>query len=254
MSSDGLPVFRLVDGMLQRVPGDVRDPSRRYAQVADVATGSNYLREFTHAEEQEADLSARHWEEERPQREAKERKQKEDAERFRESLVYERRVVVFLDVLGWADALERSATDPEYAKELGVVVNGLQSHVQHAATKRNIFAGFLPNTDPQATQFSDSIVFSFRASTDPRVRERLKFELTQNLMVVTNQLLYAGLLVRGGVAEGPVIHREGLVYGPGLVEAYRLESNHASYPRIILSDALAREWGGKSAALLGPSW
>lgn len=241
MSSDNLPVFRFVDGVLQRVPGDVMDPSRRYGGVSD-STGS-YIREFTQAEEQEADEMARRWEEEQPQREAEERKQKEEAERFRESLVYERRVVVFLDVLGWADALERSANDPEYAKELGVVVNGLQSHVQYAAAKRNMFAGSFPNTDPQATQFSDSIVFSFRSSNDRHEREWLKSELTGNLMMVTNQLLHARLLVRGGIAEGPVIHREGLVYGPALVEAYRLESTRAFQPRIILSDELAEEWG-----------
>jgi hypothetical protein len=43
-----------------------------------------------------------------------------------------------------------------------------------------------------------------------------------------------GILVRGGIAKGQLHHTAKVVFGPALIEAYRLESQIAKFPRILL--------------------
>lgn len=52
-------------------------------------------------------------------------------------------------------------------------------------------------------------------------------------------LLQLGMLVRGGVACGPLIHEDRVIFGPGLVSAYQLESKVAKVARIILDGSLS---------------
>jgi hypothetical protein len=40
--------------------------------------------------------------------------------------------------------------------------------------------------------------------------------------------------VRGGLTVDLFHIREGLIFGPALVEAYELESRHAVHPRVVL--------------------
>src|SRR5262249_8589289 len=48
-------------------------------------------------------------------------------------------------------------------------------------------------------------------------------------------LLAKGLLIRGGIAKGPLYHDDSIVFGPALIEAYQLETGVAKFPRVILS-------------------
>lgn len=49
------------------------------------------------------------------------------------------------------------------------------------------------------------------------------------------------MLSRGGIAVGELYHQNGIIYGPALLTAYQLESQAATYPRIVLEkDALTK--------------
>lgn len=86
MAEEKLPIFKVVEGHLVRIPGDIRDPKRRYSSVSDVKTGQSYLREFTDEEERQRDAEEEVWEAEQPQREAKAKRREKEAQHFRESL------------------------------------------------------------------------------------------------------------------------------------------------------------------------
>jgi hypothetical protein len=235
MTEQNLPVFRRVGANLQRIPNDVRDPVRRYSQTSNVETGEQYVVEFTDEEERQADEDARRWAEEQPKREAEEKRQQEEFEEFKAALVYQKRIVAFLDVLGWADAAERSRFDPELAKSLGVALTILKAQGEMAAFMRQ--GG--DAADPQVSQFSDAIAISF--VDDPDNGWWAKSHLQRSLNWIAGRLLDAGLLVRGGVVSDLLIHRDGMVYGPALKRAYDLE--HATRePRIVLDDELAERW------------
>jgi hypothetical protein len=232
-----LPVYRMTKGQLVRVPGDIQDPERRYTQTTDVQTGETYLREYTDEEEREADAQAAAWEAERPQREAEAKRQEEEAARFRESLRYEPRIVAFLDVLGWADAISASMGSLESTQKLGIAIKGLSMHADMIAWQRKQdIPGGWPG-DPMMTQFSDSLLISF--SADRHAQSSLEMTLT----AVIQTLMIHGFVARGAVCYGPLIHREAMAYGPALITAYRLEKDEAIMPRIILDRSLAKLWG-----------
>ena len=231
-----LPVYKMVDGARVRAPGDVQDPKRRYGQTSNVQTGETYITEYTDAEEREADAQAATWEAEKPQREAEARRREEEAVQFRNSLRYEQRVVAFLDILGWAAAINASTTSIESTQKLGIAMQGLATHVKMNAWQREHAGPSGWPGDPMITHFSDSLLISF--STGRFTQSAI--EMT--LMAVIQSLMFQGFIVRGAVCCGPLIHREALAYGPAMVAAYMLEKNEAVVPRIILDHSLASAW------------
>lgn len=232
-----LPVYRLVNGQLVRVPGDVQDPKRRYANTTNVQTGESYLREFTDEEERQADAQAAAWEAERPEREAEAKRREEEAARFRESLRYEPRIVAFLDVLGWAAAIAASARSIELTQKLGIAMKGLATHVDMISWQKEHARPSGWPGDPMMTHFSDSLLISFSADRNA------KPHMEMMLFAVIHTLMLHGFIVRGAVSYGPLIHREALAYGPAFVAAYKLENEEALVPRIILDRPLANAWG-----------
>src|ERR1700756_3728702 len=52
-----------------------------------------------------------------------------------------------------------------------------------------------------------------------------------------------GFLIRGGIALGGLYHSSDIVFGEALIDAYRLESKVAVYPRILISPTVLRRPG-----------
>lgn len=87
------------------------------------------------------------------------------------------------------------------------------------------------------TCFSDSIAVSVQVD-DGSIDEAVSTFIA-NLSLLGAELLRNGILIRGGITIGELVHSEsGIIVGPAMIEAYELESNVACYPRIILSDKL----------------
>jgi hypothetical protein len=223
-------IYQVIDGKLVPKPGNQRDVGRRYAQV--VAHDETYLREFTPEEETARDAEEAKWRAEQPLREAAEQTQKREREEFRRSLSYESRLCVFLDVLGWRDAVARSETDPELVKQLGVSLQHLVSFsAQIAWQQTHDYPG-----DPQVTQFSDCILIS---SSSDHAGKRF---LIGSLWFLTATFLKLGFPIRGAVTLGQLYHRGQSVFGPALVRAYDIERKSARFPRVLLDDRLAEHW------------
>ena len=225
--------FRLVNGERVRIPH--RDPTKLYRTVND--GNSTYDIELTEEEHRQRREEEARWNAEAPVREAERQRQKAEYENFRASLKYENRVVAFLDVLGWRKAIGQSAADTTLAQSLGVALHSSMATARlvewmdkNAGPRRS--AG-----DPQITQFSDSVVLSIVAES--HAEDNLVF----HLHTVISGFLRLGYLVRGGIAEGRLIHRGAMVYGPALISAYDIERCVARYPRIVLDKALAERWG-----------
>ena len=229
------PVFRIVDGKLVRIPGDARNPSKRYRAVS--AADGTYDVEFTEAEERQRDEEEAAWKAAAPQREAERRRQAEEAGKLRASLRYEPRITAFLDVLGWSDAIKRSATDSKLAQDLGMALNASMgaARLVEWMGKHGGSEGW-PG-DPQITHFSDSVLLSVQAN------QMAEETLTFHLSGILHALLRLGYLVRGGIAEGALIHKGAIAYGPALVAAYDLERHSSIYPRVVLDESLAKQWG-----------
>lgn len=244
-------VYHIVNGERVPKPGNKREPGRRYGSFVDVTTGEQGVVEYTPEEEAQRDAEEAKWEEERPAREAEAKEQQRKAEEYRASLQYEVRLVAFLDVLGWRAAIEKSQTDPDLVKVLGLGLAALHGQADMVKWMQEHGGDSGWPGDPQMTQFSDSIVISTSADLHG------KFQLIMSLQQACTAMLMNGFLIRGGVTVGQMLHRGGLAYGPALTHAYDLESEVATHPRIILQNELSEAWGqgekflDKGGAVLG---
>jgi hypothetical protein len=95
------------------------------------------------------------------------------------------------------------------------------------------FNGPLTPAFTKATHFSDTIVLSCPA--DARIGWVAFVPRVQRLCT---ELLRKECLTRGAIVRGPLYHSDhGDIFGPALIDAYRLESKVAYYPRILIADS-----------------
>lgn len=138
---------------------------------------------------------------------------------------YERRVVLFLDILGF-----RALTNRNNGEQIYKLFTGLNK-----LREKHFSSAY----GSELTMLSDSIVLS--VPLDPHaVRQGLRegFDLASHFAYI---FLEEGVLTRGGLTIGDIYHNENVVFGPALNRAYELESELAKYPRIIIDDCLRTE-------------
>jgi hypothetical protein len=143
---------------------------------------------------------------------------------------YEDRVVCFLDILGFADhikdtILQDGSDNKEYIKNIADAFEIIRyligiddlDELEHK----------------EVTQFSDSIVISF-----PLREESGVFHTLLEILFVQINLVFFGMLCRGAISKGKLIHTDKMLFGPAFIDAYRLEKNAALYPRVILDKSI----------------
>ena len=106
----------------------------------------------------------------------------------------------------------------------------------------------------EVVSFSDSIVRIRKIETkaNQRYPKGLLFQELISLVHAQGQLIDFDILIRGGVSVGDIYISGGRVFGPGLIDAYQLESKYALYPRIIIDPHLIQNY--KTNKLLKAKW
>lgn len=163
---------------------------------------------------------------------------------------YENRLIAFIDILGFKEIVRSSEKDSSKIEFLYSVLDYLKSweipenwnlqlvEIEEDAQKRAV-ENFDIRGKTNTTAFSDSIVVSVKVENN--VNE-MTSTLIVNLAYIGAILFEKGILFRGGITIGNLIHNEkGTVFGQGLIEAYQLETNSAKFPRIILSNKLIQK-------------
>jgi hypothetical protein len=167
-----------------------------------------------------------------------------------EPITYDTRFCAFIDILGFRSLVEASARDYSILaflhSTLSLVVTSLpeaNNVVLLRSARRRFRFGSHPKWDAawerasrrlerrlRGTAFSDSVVLSA-----PDDWDELGW-LLATLEDLVHTMLRNGVLVRGGIAYGELVHSTSLVFGPALVDAYLLESKEAVVPRVVVSD------------------
>jgi len=137
--------------------------------------------------------------------------------------VYEERLILFLDFLGFREIIQKSVDD---ASQLEAIVDAITA-MASLADESDV------RTTQKITQFSDSLVVSYRIDEPSAV-----FWLLNSISFIIINLAVRGFLVRGGVAVGKLYHTDDMILGPGMNRAYELESKHATYPRVIIDQSV----------------
>ncbi len=164
---------------------------------------------------------------------------------------YQERLVAFIDILGFKEIVrksERSSGSINLIYDSLKFLKGRETssnwdlqfvEIEEDAQKRNML-GFNISERTNCTSFSDSIAVSVECDEN-NINESFS-TLISNLSYVGATLMMKGILFRGGLTIGNVIHTpDGIIFGQGLIDAYQLESNSACYPRVLLSDNLIKK-------------
>lgn len=166
------------------------------------------------------------------------------------TLTYEPRLIAFIDILGFKEIVKQSETDSTKIQLIHSVLEYLKDweksekwdlkfiEIEESAQYKGV-SKFDLRGKTNTTSFSDSIVVSVKV--DQNINE-MASTLIVNLAYIGTVLLEKGIIIRGGLTLGNIIHNDnGTVFGQGLIDAYTLETKSAKYPRIILSDKLLKE-------------
>lgn len=135
---------------------------------------------------------------------------------------YENRIVLFLDILGFQDHLNKTV---DKKKDNEDEIQKLYDSLYII----NLFGGINDGSDKIATQFSDSLVISFK----PDSKNEFLY-LLDDIISLIIALVRNGIICRGAISYGKLKHTKDIIFGPALVDAYLTESKAAMYPRVIL--------------------
>jgi len=158
---------------------------------------------------------------------------------------YQERIVAFVDILGFSSLVGRSEVDSSIIEKIDNTLKFLKKlenpigwnldtiAIEEDAQKKGVET-FEIEDKTSITCFSDSILVSVDISSIGL--NEAASTLIANLAYIGSYLLTEGILIRGGITTGNLIHLEdGVVFGQGLIDAYRLENSLAIFPRIVLS-------------------
>lgn len=161
---------------------------------------------------------------------------------------YEERIVAFIDILGFKNIIQESEKDLQKLTTINKVLQYLKNHessslwgielmeIEEDAQKKDLKKFSISDT-LACTCFSDSIVVSVKIETN--LVNEIASSLIAKLSLIGAQLLTEGILIRGGITIGNLIHSgNGVVMGKALIEAYELELKVAKQARIVLSNKL----------------
>lgn len=128
----------------------------------------------------------------------------------------EKRAVLFIDLLDFKGKVEACETDLKHAEIIYQVLSTIKTH-------------FANHKDIVKSQFSDSIVISFKAESEGSV-----VELIESIQSLVKKVINCGFLLRGGLAYGNLYHDKDFIFGLGMNKSYELESKKTIVPRIII--------------------
>jgi hypothetical protein len=144
---------------------------------------------------------------------------------------YEDRYCLFLDILGFRDIVAKSLQQPAQrgthaTSQVYFSLSSIAKTLKYKLAYLNA-AGKKTISSRKVSQFSDSVVVSYRATEDGGLDNMLRDVLRLQL-----QLIHRKILVRGAITLGKLYHQRDFVFGPALNEAVELEG-WANYPRVI---------------------
>jgi hypothetical protein len=146
---------------------------------------------------------------------------------------YENRVIFYIDILGFKELIKKTVRDnndiDQAIEDLVSTYNIIRNVWELDQVKKNEKIAKGSSLGKQITIFSDSIVVSFLAQNSAMVFQTLK-----ELKIIIVFLAYRGVLCRGAVSIGKLIHNDKYLFGPALVSAYLMETQAALYPRVVI--------------------
>jgi hypothetical protein len=141
-----------------------------------------------------------------------------------------RSVVVVSDILGFKEEMKKAYDDGranDLLIKLRSAINNSYSLLKYESQLSHGFA-----KEYEMKTFTDNIVIGFPIERDAEAEMGSAFF---HLGAMQLGMVQSGFFIRGGIAIGELYIDNDIVFGDGLIDAYRAESQLARDPRIILS-------------------
>jgi hypothetical protein len=141
--------------------------------------------------------------------------------------IYAEYLTTYIDVLGFRQIIEQSKDSEDLCAQVQDQLSQIVDWFGQFGLKDR-FHSF---------SFSDLTVRATRVIDGDDVAEHVDREA---YYVAERQLQMAmrGWFLRGAIAIGPLAAKDGVIFGPGLVRAYEVETTIAVYPRIVIDPLL----------------
>jgi hypothetical protein len=140
-----------------------------------------------------------------------------------DEIEFSERVVAFIDILGFGSLVRRMQTDADLRRDVYTALRRTLGKEQGLSA--------MQDRQVEMTSFPDCTVLS-----SPAGNER---EILAKAAYLTRDFLFSGILCRGAIVTGPAYHRDRILLGPAVVDAYERERGVAKFPRIVVSDDVA---------------
>lgn len=133
--------------------------------------------------------------------------------------------IAFLDILGFKELIKTKPCDEVYSIFTSKMKNPL--YAVHKGTEK-----IFDMKTVKSKVMSDSVCFC----VDSSVKNALfGLILTCANFQVELMKLETPILCRGAIVRGDILWEGDTIFGPGFIDAYRMEENNATHPRIIMT-------------------
>lgn len=166
---------------------------------------------------------------------AKEREARAAKAAARPAAAYRLSIVTFIDILGFREIVKIKPAE-EIAAILALLRDWSSGDEDIGDEYEDWPAGYA-----RSIAFSDNVVRVCPIDGEEGGQGALFNELL-NLVHIQAKLTERGIFLRGGLTVENIYLASGVVYGPGLVRAYELESQFAVYPRIVVDPAVMEQY------------
>jgi len=145
---------------------------------------------------------------------------------MRQEPSYQNRIIAFLDILGFSDKVKQSVSSDFVRANIEEI---LKTFNRAMVNPEFLNGNINDKLARKVTSFSDNVVISYsnRCSL---------LEAIYDIGRIQVLAMEMGFLLRGGITIGELRHTQEVLFGPGMNEAYKLESKVAIYPRVILTN------------------
>ena len=139
---------------------------------------------------------------------------------------YTERYCAFIDILGFSGLIDDLDRGKLSFGEIHRVLSAIQARPNAARQQ---------DADLRSQSISDAVALSSAPNA-------AGFDaICTAVEELSRRLLRSGYFSRGGITKGSLYHDNSMVFGPALVEAYRLERQVAKFPRIVIPRAVAAD-------------
>lgn len=133
---------------------------------------------------------------------------------------YEKRVVAFIDILGFKNCLDKSnSVELEFERILTTLID-LKEFFIKPKDKYEVEADRELGADTQIVQVSDSLIISRLVQEQGGV-----FHMLSDCAFAIHLLISNGFLCRGAIKVGNMYHKDTTLFGDAYIKAYQAESD-----------------------------